>query len=92
MALYAAKIKIKGKVHDVSFRSFTKRSADTLGLKGFVSNLSDGSVEVLIEGDKDGIEVLIEAMRTGSERSVVKDVNIEWKPYSGIYSDFKVIY
>ena len=92
MAMYAAKIRVKGRVHDVSFRSFTKRNADILGLRGFVANISDGSVEVFVEGDKDNIEVLIEALRTGSEKSIVKDVEVEWKPYSGMYADFKVIY
>ena len=91
MALYAAKIMIKGKVQDVSFRSFTKKNADILSIKGFVRNVGSG-VEVIAEGDKDNIEVLIEAMRTGSERAVVKNVDIEWKPYSGIYTDFKIIY
>ncbi len=92
MALYAARIKVKGKVQDVSFRSFTKRNADILGLRGFVNNISDGSLEVLVEGDKDNIEVLIEAIRSGPEHAVIKSVDVEWKPHSGIYSDFKVIY
>ena len=91
MALYAAKIMIKGKVQDVSFRSFTKKNADILSIKGFVRNVGSG-VEVIAEGDKDNIEVLIEALRTGSEKAVVKNVDIEWKPYSGIYTDFKIIY
>ena len=92
MAMYAAKIKVKGRVHDVSFRTFTKRNADILGLRGFVTNISDGSVEVHVEGDKDNIEVLIEAIRTGSEKAIVKTVDVEWRPYSGIYTDFKIIY
>ena len=91
MALYAAKVVVTGKVQDVSFRSFTKRNADTMGLKGFVRN-TDRGVEAVIEGDKDMIEAMIEALRSGPERAVVKDVDIEWRPHSGIYTDFKVIY
>ncbi len=92
MALYAAKVTVKGKVQDVSFRSFTKRNADIVGVKGFVRNVDASSVEVLAEGDKDNIEVLIEAIRTGPERAVVKNVDVEWRPYSGIYTDFRIIY
>ncbi|MBI4174218.1 MAG: acylphosphatase [Candidatus Aenigmarchaeota archaeon] len=92
MALYSAKVVVTGKVQDVSFRSFIKRNADTMGLKGFVRNRDDGKVEALIEGEKDMIEALIEAIRAGPERAIVKDVDIEWRPYSGIYTDFKVIY
>lgn len=91
MALYAAKIKVKGKVLDVSFRSFTKRNADILGLKGTVRNV-DSYVEIIAEGDKDNIEVLIEALRTGPEKSIVKNVDVEWKPYSGMYEHFRIIY
>ena len=63
MALYAAKIKVRGKVQDVSFRSFAKRSADMLGLKGYVNNMPNGGVEVVVEGNKDHIETLIETSR-----------------------------
>ena len=92
MALYAAKIIVKGNVHGVSFRSFTKRHADVLGLRGFVRNLEDNKVEVFAEGDKDNIEALIEALRSGPDRADVKKVDVEWHPFSGIYTDFKVIY
>ena len=92
MALYAAKITVRGKVQDVSFRSFAKRNADLLELRGFVKNVDDNRVEVIAEGNKDNIETLIEALRTGSEKSVVKKVEIEWQPYSGVYTDFKIIY
>ena len=92
MALYAARLRVSGKVQDVSFRSFAKRNADLLELRGFVKNLDNGRVEVLVEGHKDDIETLIEALRTGPENAVVKKVDIEWQPYSGVYTDFKIIY
>ncbi|MFA4820168.1 MAG: acylphosphatase [Candidatus Aenigmatarchaeota archaeon] len=92
MALYAARVFVLGKVQDVSFRSFTKKNADLLGLNGFVKNTSDGRVEALIEGDKDQIETLIEAMRLGPNGAVVRRVDIEWQPYSPVFNDFKVIY
>ena len=91
MTLYAAKIKVSGRVQDVSFRSFTKRNADIVGIKGFVRNISN-AVEVVAEGDKDNIEVLIEDIGSGPERAIVKNVDVEWRPYSGMYPDFKVIY
>lgn len=92
MALYAAKVVVRGSVQGVSFRAFTKRHADMLGLRGFVKNLEDDKVEVFAEGDKDNIEALIEALRSGPDRAAVKKVDIEWRPHSGVYPDFKVIY
>ena len=92
MTLYAAKLRVHGKVQDVSFRTFAKRNADLLGLSGFVKNLDDGRLEVVAEGDKDNIETLIEALRMGPEKAVVRKVDIEWQSHSGIYPDFKIVY
>ena len=92
MALYAARVVVSGKVQDVSFRSFVRRNAELLGLSGYVRNRDDGKVEAFIEGEKDSIETLIEALRTGPGKADVKNVDIEWRPHSGIYNDFKIIY
>jgi acylphosphatase len=44
-------IKVTGKVQGVFFRASTKAVADQLGVKGFVKNLSDGSVYIEAAGD-----------------------------------------
>ncbi len=41
---------IKGRVQGVWFRESTRREAVSLGIKGWVRNLPDGTVEVLAEG------------------------------------------
>jgi acylphosphatase len=43
---------IYGNVQGVGFRAFTQKSGRRLGLFGWVRNLKDGSVEVLVLGDK----------------------------------------
>jgi acylphosphatase len=49
-------IKVTGKVQGVFFRASTKAVADQLGVKGFVKNLSDGSVYIEAEGDEFALE------------------------------------
>ena len=46
----AIHIRFEGKVQDVGFRKTTQRFARQLGLKGWVKNLSDGSVEMVAWG------------------------------------------
>lgn len=43
-------IVFSGPVQGVFFRSTTKKLADRFGLKGFVSNLPNGSVELMVQG------------------------------------------
>lgn len=44
------KIIVKGRVQGVFFRAETKNAADKLGVKGYVKNLGDGSVEAVFNG------------------------------------------
>jgi acylphosphatase len=46
MQLARAHLLIKGRVQGVFYRAFARDIATQLGLRGWVRNLSDGSVEV----------------------------------------------
>jgi len=43
------RIIVSGRVQGVCFRATTKELADQLGLSGAVKNLSDGTVEIVLE-------------------------------------------
>ncbi|MBW1933376.1 MAG: acylphosphatase, partial [Deltaproteobacteria bacterium] len=47
-----AHIFVSGRVQGVFFRDHTQRWASSLHLRGWVRNLRDGRVEVLVEGNK----------------------------------------
>ena len=47
--MQSLRIKVSGMVQGVGYRYFAKRLADSLGVKGYVRNLRDGSVEVLAQ-------------------------------------------
>jgi acylphosphatase len=49
---------VLGKVQGVYFRHSTRVQAERLGLRGFVRNLTDGSVEVLAQGTLSSLEDL----------------------------------
>ncbi|MEM4725877.1 MAG: carbamoyltransferase HypF [Nitrososphaerales archaeon] len=71
------RIIIKGVVQGVGFRPFIYRAATEKGLKGYVKNLGDGTVEILVEG-KDGIL-----------KSFIDDIHLRRPPLSKIY-DLKI--
>jgi acylphosphatase len=49
-----------------------------LGLKGFVRNSFDGSVEVEAEGDRSLLEELIAVLKVGPRSAHVRNLRIEW--------------
>jgi acylphosphatase len=83
---------VVGDVQGVGFRYFVVDNARSLGLTGWVRNRYDGSVEVLAEGSRPLLEVLIDALHQGPRTSRVSDVRLEWLPAQGEFSEFKIRY
>ncbi|MFH1586326.1 MAG: acylphosphatase [Candidatus Diapherotrites archaeon] len=81
---------VSGRVQAVSFRIFTSMKAKPLGLKGFVRNLENGTVEVVAEGDEKSLKHLLEMISHGPSKAEVKDVKIEWDEFKGEFSDFSI--
>ncbi|MGC8578839.1 MAG: acylphosphatase [bacterium] len=84
-------LKIMGRVQGVWFRASTKEIADKLGIKGWVRNLPDGSVEVDATGNADAIEEFIQWCHKGPPGARVTDVSIEYVESMADYTDFKII-
>ena len=91
-AALQARLCVKGKVQGVGYRAFAVRVASQRGLCGGVRNLDDGRVELEVEGPKDQILGLIENLKTGPPASRVTTVDVEWRPATGRFSDFRVWY
>ena len=56
----------EGKVQSVGFRFATKQIAAGYDVTGYVKNLADGRVELVISGDKSEMDAFLEAIRTSS--------------------------
>jgi acylphosphatase len=83
---------IKGKVQGVGFRHFTKTTADKLGIKGWVRNNPDGSVEVIAEGDEKILKEFLDYLKKGPSLSVVTDVKYEFLNKEGGFENFEIRY
>lgn len=65
---------VSGRVQGVGFRFFTERAARELGVRGWVRNLPDGSVETVAEGEDDAMARFLERLRRGPLSSRVDRV------------------
>lgn len=83
-----ARARIHGKVQGVFFRASTEREARSLGLRGWVRNRSDGSVELEAEGPRAACEALIEYCRHGPPAARVDSLQLEWIDPTGGEQDF----
>lgn len=73
-----AEIYVSGYVQGVGYRMFAKRNADVLGLKGYVVNLRDGRVKILVGGNREDIDKYLKKLEEGPRLSSVKNLSLEW--------------
>ena len=83
-------IMIRGDVQGVGFRAAAQDTARGLGLRGWVRNRADGSVECLAEGPRAPVERLLDELREGPRAAEVQDVEAAWQPAGGDLPDFGV--
>ncbi len=83
---------VTGRVQGVFFRAYTKETAAQMGLSGWVRNRNDGTVEALIEGEKDAVDKMLKWFHQGSPHSVVESVEATEETPVGDSSTFEVRY
>ena len=83
---------VQGKVQGVYFRNFTRREAEKYALTGWVRNLANGEVEILLQGDIEALEKIKQWCWQGSPHSKVNNVLIkdEIKEFSESFSSFQI--
>lgn len=82
---------ISGRVQGVSFRSFTQKKAEDLGLSGWVKNLPDGRVELVVEGEEGRIEDFLQSVNKGPPLARVDEVRSKREDYTDEYTDFRIV-
>ena len=64
-------------VQGVFFRAWTKETADSLGLDGWVRNLPDGSVEAVFSGPSSSVDTMLTLSKRGPRSAKVEKVEVE---------------
>ena len=83
---------IYGRVQGVGFRYFTRETAKKLGVKGWVKNNPDGTVEVLAEADENTLKQFLEKLYQGPPLSKVENIKYQFSEASGGFKDFEIRY
>ncbi|HHX44193.1 MAG TPA: acylphosphatase [Chloroflexi bacterium] len=81
---------VHGRVQGVNFRSATLEKARALGLKGYVANRWDGTVEVVAEGREAAIEALLRWLHSGPPLAHVERVQTNWQAPNDDFNAFTV--
>jgi acylphosphatase len=72
----SVRLSVFGRVQGVGYRAWAVRVASDLGLRGWVRNRHDGSVEMLATGAPDAVAVMIDAAHHGPPAARVGDVSV----------------
>ena len=83
-------IRIHGKVQGVGYRFYATRVARRLGLKGYIRNQRDGTVDATVEGEPDAIDEWIDELKEGPRYAEVTKVDQERREFTGTLPDFDV--
>lgn len=68
---------ITGRVQGVGYRAWAHHQAELRGLRGWVRNRTDGSVEAVVSGERRAVELMIDACRDGPGMALVEGVEVE---------------
>ncbi|GJM42096.1 MAG: acylphosphatase [Ardenticatenaceae bacterium] len=83
---------IHGYVQGVSFRYYTHRAANRLGLTGWVANQRDRTVKLVAEGSESALRQLVVFLHEGSPAARVQRVDVKWTEATGEFNRFSVKY
>ena len=73
-------LSIRGRVQGVGYRDALRRQAERLGVRGWVRNRRDGSVEALAQGTAAALDALIAWAERGPPLAGVTELGVEELP------------
>jgi acylphosphatase len=72
----ARRLEIRGRVQGVGYRWAMVEEAQRMGIRGWVRNRRDGTVEAMVTGTPAAIDRIVAWARTGPSGSVVEAVEV----------------
>jgi acylphosphatase len=72
-----ARVSVTGLVQGVGYRDWAVKHGRRLGVRGWVRNREDGSVELLVVGEDQIVGAMIEACRKGPPLARVDEIDVD---------------
>ena len=85
------KLKIVGLVQGIGYRYSSEKEAKKRGLVGYVTNLEDGSVELVTEGEEEALKDFIHWCYNGVGPATVQTIEETWNEATGLPSRFRSV-
>ncbi len=83
-----ARLEVGGRVQGVGFRAAMASAARAIGATGWVRNLGDGSVEAMVQGDKQQVEQVVRWCHSGPPGAQVLRVDVQWVATGTVFGSF----
>ena len=80
MSEVGLRVRVRGRVQGVWYRGWAVREAGALGLRGWVRNRSDGSVEAVLFGEAAAVREMVGRCRAGPPAARVEAVEEAAEP------------
>lgn len=85
------KIEVYGRVQGVNFRSDIRSYCDEAGLKGYVRNREDGSVVIVVQGERKEINSFLSWVQNSPGFSKIDGLSFRWQKPSIEYNEFSIV-
>jgi acylphosphatase len=76
----AVRFVVHGRVQGVGYRAWAHHQAELHGLSGWVRNRRDGTVEGVLRGPSDLVDVVLKALHDGPRHAEVQSIDVEPAP------------
>ena len=83
---------VSGRVQGVYYRKFTSQRLQRLGVFGYIRNLPDGKVEVVVDPRGVDLDSILSALKEGSPMSRVDNIEYEVIDTNEQFSGFEIRY